>query len=282
MKLRRLFLGLVLLLFAGWRVAADPILVSAGPFDIAFYNAGDGDGWNTSGANWTQQQIDDVAASVAAWSARIANVPARQARLNVFWYEFDGGILGGCYAPTYGDGTRSGTYVERVWRDGIANAGPFGGFDAFMVMDISGATLGWHFGSEAPASNKIDFRSVLTHELGHALGFYPSYEPTTDTWGSVWGTETSPYEWNGFRGLSAYDQNLRDGAGNVPANGSGGSPGNFAQTGPVYWTGSHAVSTYGGNLPIYAPNPYRDGSSLAHLDEATFPYALMSPFISAG
>jgi hypothetical protein len=74
-----------------------------------------------------------------------------------------------------------------------------------------------------------------------------------------------------------------DSSGNRPETGTKGTPGNFDQRdNPVYWDGTYAVAEYGGNVPIYAPNPYEPGSSLAHLDQSTFPLALMSPFISNG
>ena len=42
---------------------------------------------------------------------------------------------------------------------------------AFDIHYCDAAGMGWNFGSAAPAANEIDFRSVITHEIGHSLGF---------------------------------------------------------------------------------------------------------------
>jgi autotransporter-associated beta strand protein len=71
--------------------------------------------------------------------------------------------------------------------------------------------------------------------------------------------------------------------GNRPLNGGTGTPGNFDEcSDPAWFTGATATTFYGGNVPVYAPNPYEDGSSLLHLDESRIPNALMSPSIDPG
>jgi hypothetical protein len=66
--------------------------------------------------------------------------------------------------------------------------------------------------------------------------------------------------------------------------GTTGTPGNFNETdNPVYFDGAAAKAANGGSdVAIYAPTTYSSGSSLSHLDESTFPNALMSPSIGLG
>jgi autotransporter-associated beta strand protein len=286
MKLRRTVLWLALGLLTGLvpRAEATPITRIVGPFDITFYNRRDSDGSGTRGAqNWTQQQMDDVAACAATWGNRLTNTPGRQVELHMFWYGFSGNTLGATSAPTNGDGTTSWTYVEHVWRDGANYQGPWTKSDCTMQFDTNAASTAWNFGTGTPSASQIDFRSVVTHELGHALGFYPSYSSGDDTWGNCWGTSSGPDYFAGHLGLSRWDKDLVDSAGNHPANSSTGTPGNFNQVAnPVYFTGASAVAYYGSNVPVYAPNPYAGGSSLSHLDETTFPNALMGPFVAQG
>jgi autotransporter-associated beta strand protein len=173
--------------------------------------------------------------------------------------------------------------VERVWRDGVNYTGPWTKFDSRIRFDISGAGYGWNFGSGAPSSSQIDFRSTVTHELGHSLGFMPSYDGGDDKWGGCWGTSTSPFAFAGYNGLSRWDKKLIDDAGNRAAVGSTGTPGNFdEEADPVWFTGANAVAYYGGNVPVFAPYYYDYGSSLSHLDDISLPNALMSPYASAG
>ena len=281
----------ILVLAALWFVTGGAALVHAAPvtrtvgaFDITFYNKRDSDGSGTRGAqNWTTPQMDDVVASAATWANRITDTAGRQVKLHLFWYGFSGNTLGTTSAPTNGNGTHSWTYVEHVWRDGVDYTGPWTKSDGTFELDTNAAGTSWNFGTGAPASGQIDFRGVVAHEIGHALGFYPSYTSSDDTWGNCWGTATSPNNFAGTLGLANWDRLLVDSAGNHPANDGTGTPGNFNQAAnPVWFTGAGAVAYYGGNVPIYAPNPYEGGSSLSHLDETRLPNALMSPFIAMG
>jgi len=279
---------LIALILLGSTAFAAPVVVSYGPFDVTFYNNGDSNGSTTSGQDWTAEQMNDVAASIEAWDSRINNTHGRQIKLDALWIEFDSispFILGGSYSPSNGDGTTSWNYGEHVWRDSNNYTGPWTGFDTIIQYDITAGTAQWNFGDDDPTGSEIDFRSVVTHELGHSLGFSATYDsnPSFDDWGNVWGTASNPYAWVDHMGLSMWDKNLIDGSGNQPESGSTGTPGNFNQTdNPVYWTGNLANTYNGGPVDIYAPSPYQSGSSLSHLNQATHAAALMSPFISTG
>lgn len=264
--------------------SAAPITRSYGPFDAIFYNNGDGDGINTGMQNWSESEMSDIGYCISTWDSLLGNVPGRQIRLHLFWYEFGAnGILGGSYSPTNGAGSTGWTYGEHIWRDSANYDGRWDGFDTFIQYDITAAGFSWNIGSGNPLSNQIDFRSVVTHEIGHSIGFYDSYDPNYDDWGNAWGTESNPYDWAGYQGLSTWDQNLIDSAGNRPSNGGYGTPGNFNERdNPVYWRGTNANTYYGGPVPIYAPSTYQGGSSLSHVDETALPNALMSPYVSLG
>ena len=100
--------------------------------------------------------------------------------------------------------------------------------------------------SRALTSSTWDFRSVVAHELGHALGFGSLFDSATDTF------------WNG--GLTEWEKHLRDAStgGNQPNAGGTGTPGNFNQTAnPVYFDGTNANAANGGSrVAIYAPSTF--------------------------
>jgi autotransporter-associated beta strand protein len=288
MSIKRTVLWLALACLVGGiagPAGGTPTTRTVGPFDITFYNNRDSDGESRGRQNWTTTEMNDVAAAVATWTSRLTNVPGRQIQFHLFWNSLSGNTLADSSGPTSGDGTTSWTYVEHVWRDGADYTGPWTKFDSRIRFDIqaAGVSGGWNFGSGTAGASQIDFRSVVTHELGHALGFNTSYYSGYDKWGLCWGTATDPFTFVDYLGLSAWDKYLVDNAGNRPAVDSTGTPGNFNQVAnPVWFTGPSAVAFYGGNVPVYAPNPFAGGSSLSHLDETRLPEALMSPFVSTG
>jgi PEP-CTERM motif len=248
--------------------------VSYGYFNLNFYNTGDTNGSATGEGNWTAEQMTDVAASTGAWSGGINNVAGRQIEVDLFWRELDylhEAVLGSSASYRIADGTTIWNVGEYVWKEEDDPGSTAGGFDTIIQYDITAADLAWNFGADAPASGEIDFRSVVTHELGHSLGWSSSYDSDYDDWG-WFGTS--------YAGLTDWDKNLVDSAGNRPDSGTSGTPGDFNQTdNPVFFDGANASALYGGTVPIYAPDPYAPGSSLSHVDEGFLGDLLMSPSI---
>jgi hypothetical protein len=260
-------LSLVLTLVCAPRVGGTPVTQTIGPWNCTFYNNGDTDGTQTGQQDWSAQQKADVAASLGIWANRIADVSVRQLELHLFWYNFAGGTLGSSYNPIWGDGTTAWSQTELVWREAY---NPGASTDARIVYDTDAAGYSWNFGAGAPGAGQIDFRSVITHEVGHCVGFLHTYQAGSDTF------------WSG--GLTEMSKYFRDDAGNRPKPGTTGTPGNFNQSdNPVWFDGPHAMAANGGNpVAIYAPATYAAGSSLSHVNEATYWDDLMSPFIGLG
>ncbi len=269
--LNRLVVSVFLALFCYFIItpAGAFTVRSCGPIDVTFY--GLNENYTESGTvytgtkNWSTTEMDDVAAMINIWDGAIANAAGpRQIKVNMMW-NASSSFLGYSLNNFSGDGTTAQTYAEKLWRSGttIDNTAA----DAFIVFSSS---ISWNTGPAAPTFSQYDFRSVVVHELGHTLGYISTYDSTSDTW------------WDG--GLTEWDKHLWDAqtGGNQPNAGGSGTPGNFNQTAnPAYFDGTYAKAANGGNrVAIYAPSPYEPGSSLAHLDESTFPNALMSTSIS--
>lgn len=263
----------MILLLAGTLAnpASASFIRTVGVFDVTFYNTGETNavGSYIGAGDWTQEHVDAVLASALTWNSGITNTPARQVHVDMFWGELET-ALGGASSPIYGDTSDAFTLAEHAWRDGGTYTGSTP-YDTLILYDITpvGGAYTWNFGTAAPTGTQYDFQSVVTHEIGHSLGWGGTYSSASDTW------------WSG--GTTAWDKNLRDSMGTMPAVDGSGTPGNFNQLdNPVYFVGSNAVALYGGPVPVYAPATYASGSSLAHLDTSTFSEYVMAHAVANG
>ncbi len=260
--------------------------VNSGPFQVVFHDIGDSDGYLIGEGNWTDVQKQDVSASITAWSSVINNTPGRTLTMHAFWAaDLGSRVLGGSSSyRVYDEVSQSQWNIgEYTWKnqDNPENYGISTPFDTVIQYDMGAGDVGytWNFGAAAPTANQVDFRSVVTHEIGHSLGFDSSYYSGLDTFGVFLTSPTTGI----YAGITDWDRNLQDSLGNVPQNGSSGTPGDFLETsGSVYWTGPNATALYGGLVPIYSPTTWQEGSSLVHVDETALVNDIMSPSIGAG
>lgn len=136
-------------------------------------------------------------------------------------------------------------------------------------------TSGWYYGLDAnPPSGKIDFVTVLLHELGHGLGFLTSVSLST-------GQKLLGFD-------DAYMRHLEDhttgksypqmtDSERVAAS---INTGNLHQIGPNVVAGSGGLTSGrhpSGHVQMFSPNPAQSGSSVSHFDTALFPNELMEP-----
>lgn len=124
--------------------------------------------------------------------------------------------------------------------------------------------------------NQYDLESILLHEVGHGLGFLSndSYD-TFFGYGSI--DQPTPYD--------AYAQ-LSDGRRLMDLPSPSVELGK-ALTSTIVWSGRNGVAANNGVKPkLYTPSTYQQGSSISHLDEATFSSSgvdsVMTPNLSAG
>ena len=124
--------------------------------------------------------------------------------------------------------------------------------------------------------NQYDLESILLHEVGHGLGFLSndSYD-TFYGYGSI--DQPTPYD--------AYAQ-LADGRRLMDLPSPSVELGK-ALTNTIVWSGRNGIAANNGVKPkLYTPSVYQQGSSISHLDEATFSSSgadsVMTPNLSAG
>ena len=134
---------------------------------------------------------------------------------------------------------------------------------------------GWYYGLDAnPPAGKIDFVTVLLHELGHGVGFLSLVSLSTGQ------------KFSGFD--DAYMRHLEDhiAGKSYPLMTDAERVAASKNTGNLHWTGTNVVAGSGGltsgrhssgHVQMYAPNSVQSGSSVSHWDTALFPNELMEP-----
>jgi hypothetical protein len=125
----------------------------------------------------------------------------------------------------------------------------------------------WFSGAGNVPAGQYDLRSVVLHELTHGLGFLS----LSDSQGrsEISGANPGVY--------STFDDFLFTGNGDdlfiTSANGAsfaGLSSDLRGGDGGVRFAGPNAMAALGSQPPIYAPNPFSNGSSLSHWNDSSF------------
>lgn len=158
---------------------------------------------------------------------------------------------------------------------------------AFDINATFNSSINWYLGLDGrPATNQYDLVSIALHELGHGLGFtasatYTDPPPATGALGSLTGSGF-PYVFSTY---------IENGPGQrLASNRLFVSPSTaLAQqliSNDLFFNSPLANAVNANTRPrLFAPAPYNPGSSISHLDEATYPAgdpnSLMSPQFAA-
>lgn len=129
----------------------------------------------------------------------------------------------------------------------------------------------FHVGAGAPPGGQFDLQSVLLHEILHAMGFISLAEPDG----------SSPFANNPQPRFTytVYDNLIRRNTGNrllfpLDLNTSlpffNGTPADLTSS-DLGFTGPQATAQFGSVPPLFAPSPFRNGSSMSHWETGNIP-----------
>ena len=228
--------------------------------------------------NFPEWAKKDFQAAVDIWGANFAS--DAPITIDASWGRAGGyGVLGSARPGNYYSGF-DGAPDQSLWYpSALANA--LGGKDLDpgnpeMVIQVN-SVANWNTRNDgAPRANEYDLQSVFLHEMGHGLGFL-----STDSYDQFfgYGTIEQPTPYNAYAQLPD-GRRLSD----LP------SPSielGKALTSTLVWAGPLGMAANGGQKPIlYTPARYEEGSSVSHLDEATYSNfganSIMTPNLDAG
>ncbi len=282
--------------------------ITTSSFEITFANS-------CGGQSWPQAARESFEYAASIWERHLeSEVPIR---VRAVWSNFgdrpDADQLLGSAGPTRvvrftgeSDDVPVGVWLpvsqaSALSGDDVLQTIPDESFD--IVANLSCERNDWHFNPNTnPGPGRIDFASVVLHEIGHGIGFLGSMSVPIDddrqveeeiaSWGLTPGEGEDPlplvYESFGVDGLTNLltDTNVYGNPSEALYEALTG------QAGGVFFDGPSAALTNEdtndearqGEAPtLFSPDPWNAGSSFSHLDQATYTNtanALMRPFFS--
>jgi hypothetical protein len=201
-----------------------------------------------------------------------------------FTTDFEPGVLGSAgannYFANFAGAPQSQTFYPSALADKLARTDLYPTAPDLRA-NFNANYTDWYFGLDGRTPvDKFDFVTVVLHELGHGLGFSGSVRQRAGVIG---------YGLNALDWPAIYDRFTQNGAGQPILAFPNRSAALAAQvTSNDLFLSAPATNAANGGRPakLYAPNPWEQGSSYSHLDEATFgpgnPNALMTPRIGRG
>ena len=213
--------------------------------------------------------------AVQIWSTRLtSSVPIT---ISAQFSPLPAGVLGSA-GPNFIWRDFSGAVPGTWYPDALANKKLGSQLDSSpdILARFSSSFSAWHFGTGPAPAGKIDFTSVVLHEIGHGLGFAAAR--------SISGGKGS-VRLSGFPFIyTRFVEN--QGGTSILSFADPSAPLATQLRGGRLFFDSPQVRTANGNVRarIYAPSTFQPGSSYVHLDEATFPQgnanSLMTPIIN--
>lgn len=174
-----------------------------------------------------------------------------------YFVDFDGAPKPGVYYPV--------ALVEKLMEKQLT--GP-GNPD---IISRFNSTVPWYTGIDGDTPvNQYDFVSTVLHEIAHGLGFTGFFYVDKDAQSGHLGFfDNSPAIYDTFV-EDVQRRHLDD----ISVYGNPSNELFKALTSRQVYTGSPlAVKAYNNNRPpLYAPNPFSDGSSIYHLNSSSFPH----------
>lgn len=132
----------------------------------------------------------------------------------------------------------------------------------------------FYYGLDGNEGSDIDFVTVLTHELGHGLGFLSFVNPLTGQEASGMTDAYSAYlEDHSTRNLFPDMTDFERATASVDTNDLHWTGPTAVDAGDVLTAGRHTS----GHVRMYAPNPVEPGSSVSHWDKSLSPNQMMEP-----
>jgi hypothetical protein len=288
-------------------LAFGALVVDAAPSQAIVFTLlnGDDPGEGFNDLTYGAQRLQAVNYALNIWSNVLASsytgetiqVLARFDSLGGDLFGAPGAQAGAVFSATDFIYTYVGPLANHIVQEDLfpgndASSDPYQhGFEIFAQFnsDIDNNTVlgtsNWYYGTDGHPGTDIDLVTVALHEIMHGLGFTTTYDNATGGYSPTYfdigdGNGPQPYylpslfdaylttNVTGGTALTSMTEAERQAA---------------ATSNNLYWDGDFGIAANGGVRPrIYSPLTFQQGSSLIHLDEATYGNDLISPVLGVG
>ncbi|HEX5689913.1 MAG TPA: PKD domain-containing protein, partial [Roseiflexaceae bacterium] len=220
--------------------------------------------------------------AVDIWSELIVSpVPIH---VSASFTPLDANVLGAAGPNTVSANFSQAPFANTWYPVALANkisGSDLNGSQPEIVAHFNSSFSAWYFGTDGNTPfQDYDFVSVVLHELGHGLGLVDSMEVSGGQ--GSWGMNGRALVYDRF--VESNDGRQLIDTSNFP-NPSAGL-GASLTSGNLFFDGTNANAAAGGRPRLFAPNPYQQGSSISHLNLASYPpgdaNSLMTPALSNG
>jgi type IX secretion system substrate protein len=231
--------------------------------------------------DFTPEQQDAFDFAVDIWSTLLhSEVPIR---ITAKMSPLGSGVLGQTSIPerygNFDNAQKINTLYVVAMAEKIAGYELNGAESPDIEMELS-SNFAFYFGTDGGTpSTQFDFVSIILHEIGHGLGFID---------GTFQSANTGLGYYNVFNAPVVYGRHLEtsDGSNVVATVETGTTELGDILVGDDLFFNSFSFPTLGDRPKLFAPSPWNSGSSIAHLDENTYPpgnpNSLMSPQFGFG
>lgn len=238
------------------------------------------------GSNLSAEVKSVFERAAATWANALnSDVPIK---ILVRWRSLASGVLGSAGASTYyrnfPGAAKAGTWYPIALAEKMARKDLNGTDQPDIVATFNSDRTDWYTGESTPTRLQYDLYSVVLHEYGHGLGFIGTFgaSDTVAGWGS-----------GSFVGSAGIFDNFIVNSAGVSLIDSTTIE-NFSAAlrkevvgGKLFLNSASATKANANKqAKLYAPTTYSAGSSIYHVDQATYrigdPNALMTPSIAAG
>lgn len=228
------------------------------------------------------------ARAVEIWESIIeSEVPIR---MEAKWTSLEEGVLGSCGPETFYSNFKDAPVKDRYYPVALAEKiakEELNGESRYDMNANFNKDFAWYFGTDLNCPDTLhDFVSVVLHEIGHGLGFIDFFYVDDEL--GWYGSDN----YGGMGSATAYDELVQSVSGDQLLDTSfyeNISVGlKYALTSNALYANSPVAIKRNKNLrpKLYAPDQYDTGSSIAHLNELSYPSensnSLMTPQIGYG